>query len=127
MLFRIHLLNVYKKQVGDIHQLPERIKPGLPAGKRLSGCVNDRADAPLLRFPEQFQKKPHLQQRLSAGNGNSSLTAPVVSVTLRLVQQFICRTPVGRPSVPGIGVVTEFAAHGTSLQENNIPDSRTVY
>lgn len=127
MLFIIDMLDIKKNGIGNGHQTLEFLKhfPFFP--KRLSRGIKTGVDATLMGFLEKFDEKVYLHQGFSAAHGDAALVSPIALESLCLIQQVIGTPLFSYPRLPGIRIVAELAAHGTTLQENQKPDAWSIY
>ena len=127
MLFIIDMLDIKKNGIGNGHQTLEFLKyfPFFP--KRLSRGIKTGVDAALMRLLEQFDEKVYLHQGFSATHGDAALVSPIALESLCLIQQVIGTPLFSYPRLPGIRVVAELAAHGTTLQKDQKSDAWSIY
>ena len=127
MLFIIDMLDIKKNGIGDGHQTLEFLEefPFFP--KRLSRGIKTGVDAALMRLLKQFYEKIYLHQGFSAAHGDAALVAPIALESLCLIQQVIGTPLFSYPCLPGIRIVAELAAHGTTLQKDQKTDAWSIY
>ena len=78
-------------------------------------------------FLEKFDKKVYLHQGFSTAHGDAALVSPITLESLCLIQQVIGAPLFSYPRLPGIRVVAELAAHGTTLQKDQKSDAWSIY
>ena len=78
-------------------------------------------------FLEKFDEKVYLHQGFSAAHGDAALVSPITLESLCLIQQVIGTPLFSYPRLPGIRVVAELAAHGTTLQKDQKSDAWSIY
>ena len=127
MLFIIDMLDIKKNSIGNGHQTLEFLKhfPFFPKG--LSRGIKTGVDAALMCFLEKFDEKVYLHQGFSATHGDAALVSPITLESLCLIQQVIGTPLFSYPRLPGIRVVAELAAHGTTLQKDQKTDAWSIY
>ena len=127
MLFVIDMLDIKKNGIGYGHQALEFLKhlPFFPKG--LSRGIKTGVDATLMGFLEKFDEKVYLHQGFSATHGDAALVSPITLKSLCLIQQVISCPFLSYPRLPGIRVVAELAAHGTTLQKDQKSDAWSIY
>ncbi len=122
-----YMFDIQKYGVGILHQFFKTAKPLFLPCERLRRGVQAGIYSSLFCLGEQFQKEIQLQQRLASTDGNSALVAPIITVTLCLVEQFVSGHQVVCPCRPGVRVVAKAASHVATLQEYHKAYARTVY
>ena len=127
MLFIIDMLDIKKNGIGNGHQTLEFLKhlPFFPKG--LSRGIKTGVDAALMGFLEKFDEKVYLHQGFSAAHGDAALVSPITFESLCLIQQVIGTPFLTYSRLPGIRVVAELAAHGTTLQKDQKSDAWSIY
>ena len=127
MLFIIDMLDIKKNGIGNGHQTLEFLKhlPFFPKG--LSRGIKTGVDAALMGFLEKFDEKVYLHQGFSATHGDATLVSPIALESLCLIQKVISCPFLSYPRLPGIRVVAELAAHGTTLQKDQKSDAWSIY
>ena len=127
MLFIVDMLDIKKNSIGDGHQTLKFLEEFSFFPKWLSRGVKTGIDATLMGFLEKFDEKVYLYQGFSAAHGDAALVSPITLESLCLIQQVISTPLFSDPRLPGIRVVAELAAHGTTLQENQKSDAWSIY
>ena len=127
MLFIIDMLDIKKNGIGNGHQTLEFLKHLPFFSKRLSRGVKTGVDTTLMGFLEKFDEKVYLHQGFSTTHGDAALVSPITLESLCFIQQVIGTPLFSYPRLPGIWVVAELAAHGTTLQKDQKSDAWSIY
>ena len=84
-------------------------------------------DALFFCKPEELGDEVHLQQRLSAADGNSAVVSPVSLVAADMAEEILCRPFLAALHTPGLRIVAVLTSHVTALQEYDEAYSRAIY
>ena len=126
MLFFIDMLDIKKNSISDGHQTLKFLEVFPFSMKGLSRGIKTGIDATLMGFLEKFDEKVYLHQCLATAHGNSSFISPITLESLCLVQKVIGSPLLSYSCLPGIRIVAELAAHGTTLQKDQKSDAWSI-
>lgn len=112
---------------GDLHQSLKLLEEHTLLSKELCRSVETSIDSSLVCLLEKFQEEVDLQKSLTTTHRDAAIIAPIAAETLCLVQQVVSIPLLSHSRLPRIWIVTELAAHRTSLQENQEPNARPIY
>ena len=130
MQLAVELLQVEHEQVGQAHQLIEAVEPLRVAAEGLTCRVHAGVHALFLHQPEELGHEVQLHQRFTAGNGDAAVVLPVRLVANRLVEQLACGhflRLADRRRAPCVGVMAEFAAQRTAVEENGAANAGAIH
>ena len=127
MLLVVDFLQVEEDRVRHLGQCLKLRDKWLFTGERLRRGVKTGADATRLRLLEELEHEVDLHERVAAADRDAALLAPVLAVTLGVVEELVRGAHVVALQGPGVRIVAVAAAHVTALQKDRISDARTVH
>ena len=127
MLLIVDLLDIQHHEVRVLHEFFPLFEPASFLRKGSAAGIERRMNSFFLSLSEKLREKINLHQRFSAADCDSAFIPPVIPVTESLLKKVVRTVKGSLFHFPGIGIMTELAAHGTAAQEDHITDSRAVH